>query len=151
MAQQYKAFLSYSHADEVFARWLHRQLEGWKVPRDLVGRVTPTGAVPRTLRPVFRDRDDFSGGSSLKDATIKALEASEFLVVICSPNSAASQYVNEEVRLFKAMGRGDRIIPVIIAGEPGSANDECFPDAVKYVVDESGAIGTDAEIGRAHV
>ena len=144
MAQQYKAFLSYSHADEVFARWLHRQLEGWKVPRDLVGRVTPTGAVPRTLRPVFRDRDDFSGGSSLKDATIKALEASEFLVVICSPNSAASQYVNEEVRLFKAMGRGDRIIPVIIAGEPGSANDECFPDAVKYVVDESGAIGTDA-------
>jgi tetratricopeptide (TPR) repeat protein len=141
MNPAYKAFLSYSHKDEAFARWLHRELEAWKVPRDLVGRATPKGTVPRTLRPVFRDRDDFAGGPSLKDATLAALQASEFLVVICSPHSAASQYVNEEVRLFKAMGRADRVIPVIVAGEPGSAQDECFPAAVKYKLDDAGAIG----------
>jgi tetratricopeptide (TPR) repeat protein len=140
---RYKAFLSYSHRDEAFARWLHRQLEGWRVPNDLVGRATPRGRVPSTLRPIFRDRDDFAGGHSLKEATARALEESEFLVVVCSPNAAASKYVNEEVRLFKAMGRADRIIPVIVAGLPGDRDRECFPDAVKYNVDAQGRIGSD--------
>ena len=144
MTDQYRAFLSYSHKDEAFARWLHRQLEAWKVPRDLVGRATPKGTVPRTLRPIFRDRDDFAGGHSLKEATLQALRASEFLVVICSPHAARSPYVNEEVRLFKAMGRADRIIPVIVAGEPGGRDDECFPPAVKYAVNESGDVGTES-------
>ena len=37
-----------------------------------------------------------------------ALEASQFLIVICSPNAAQSAYVNEEIRRFKALGRGAR-------------------------------------------
>lgn len=140
MKTRYKAFLSYSHSDSEFATWLHRRLENWAVPRDLVGRQTPSGTVPRRLRPVFRDRDDFAGGASLKTATLSALEDSEFLVVLCSPHSANSLYVNEEVRLFKAMGRADRIIPVIIAGDPGDHNNECFPDAVKYIINDTGQI-----------
>ena len=140
MTRRYKAFLSYSHRDSEFAGWLHKTLEAWRVPRDLVGRATPRGSIPRNLRPVFRDRDDFAGGASLKSATMDALEESEFMVVLCSPHAAASTYVNEEVRLFKAMGRGDRIIPVIIAGEPNNPEDECFPDAVKYEVSAEGAI-----------
>ena len=36
----YKAFISYSHADEAWARWLHRALEGYRVPRRLIGRET---------------------------------------------------------------------------------------------------------------
>ncbi len=140
---RYRAFLSYSHTDDKFARWLHKHLEAWPVAKDLVGRQTPVGKVPSHLRPIFRDRDDFSGGHSLKEATIAALEVSEFLVVLCSPHSANSTYVNEEVRLFKAMGRADRIIPVIIAGEPGDEKKECFPDAIKYKVDGDGKITTD--------
>ena len=105
MSQAYKAFLSYSHKDEAFACWLHRELEAWKVPRDLVGRATPKGTVPRTLRPVFRDRDDFAGGPSLKDATLAALQASEFLVVICSPNSAVSSASRGRTRFPPASRR----------------------------------------------
>lgn len=69
MTRRYKAFLSYSHRDSEFAGWLHKTLEAWRVPRDLVGRATPRGSIPRNLRPVFRDRDDFAGGASLKSAT----------------------------------------------------------------------------------
>ncbi len=36
-ARRYWAFLSYSHADRSSAEWLHRALEGFVVPRDLVG------------------------------------------------------------------------------------------------------------------
>src|SRR5947207_4187887 len=100
-AGRYRAFLSYSHKDRSWGEWFHRALEGYRIDRDLIGRATPIGSVPRTLRPIFRDRDDFASGPSLTDATLKALEASDFLIVICSPNARVSHYVNEEVRLFK--------------------------------------------------
>ena len=136
----YRAFLSYSHRDARFADRFHAKLEKWRVDRDLVGRETPIGPVPQTLRPVFRDREDFAGGGTLPEAISHALSQSQFLVVLCSPNAAQSEYVNEEIRLFKAMGRAERIIPLIIAGEPGSPTDECFPPALTYHVDTSGEL-----------
>ncbi len=139
----YRAFLSYSHKDADAAAWLHRKLEGWRIDGDLVGKQMAIGPVPKTLRPIFRDRDDFAGGHSLADATISALEASQFLIVLCSPDAARSVYVNEEVRQFKALGRSDRVIPVIVAGEPGSAEQECFPPAVRFLVDDAGAVTQD--------
>lgn len=55
----YKAFLSYSHRDKRWADWFHRSLEGFRLDDDLVGRQTAAGIVPKRLRPIFRDRDDF--------------------------------------------------------------------------------------------
>ena len=75
------------------------------------------------LRPAAEDRHK---------QTIAALEASQFLLVLCSPNAAQSQYVNEEIRRFKAMGRAARVIPVIVDGEPGDAKRECFPAALRF-------------------
>lgn len=140
MSQRYRAFLSYSHKDSSFARWLHRTLEHWKIHPGLVGSQTEAGTVPPKLRPIFRDRDDFAGGASLRDATLSALENSDFLVVLCSPNSANSIYVDAEIRAFKQLGRAHRIIPVIIDGEPGSAQQECFPPSVVREVDAAGQL-----------
>jgi eukaryotic-like serine/threonine-protein kinase len=142
IAAQYRAFLSYSHKDRKWGDWLHKKLEGYRIDRDLVGRETAAGVVPKTLRPIFRDRDDFAGGPSLQEATLRALEASDFLIVICSPNARMSHYVNEEVRLFKALGRAERVIPIIIDGEPGDPARECFPSAVTYNVGTDGQIST---------
>jgi len=140
---KYKAFISYSHKDSETVGWFHRRLEKWRIPRDLVGRTTENGEIPSSLRPVFRDRDDFAGGYSLEKATLEALEASEFLIVFCSPNSAASAYVNEEVRLFKAMGRSSKVIPTIIDGDPGDPELECFPPAVRFRVDADGELSNE--------
>src|SRR5580704_6489916 len=112
-ALKYRAFLSYSHRDTAWAKLLHRALEGYRIDKDLVGRETAHGPVPKTLRPIFRDREDFSAGHSLTEQTLAALEASQFLIVICSRRAAQSQYVNEEIRRFKALGRAARVIPVI--------------------------------------
>ena len=140
MSKHYKAFISYSHKDSKFADWLHKEIESWSVPKDLIGRETNTGKVPPKIRPIFKDRDDFSGGHSLQEATLNALANSSFLLVICSPNSANSQYVNEEVRQFKLMGKADRIIPIILAGEPNNKEQECFPDTVKFNLTKSGEL-----------
>jgi tetratricopeptide (TPR) repeat protein len=141
VALKYRAFISYSHADTAAARWLHRGLEGFRIDRDLVGRKTPAGTVPATLKPIFRDRDDFTAGHSLTEQTLAALDASEALIVICSPASAKSHYVNEEIRLFKSRHKQRPVIPLIVAGKPDDAELECFPPALKFKVDAKGRIG----------
>ena len=137
---KYRAFLSYSHRDKGWGEWLHRALETYAIGKDLIGRATPAGPVPRTLRPIFRDREDFSAGPSLAAQTIAALEASQFLIVVCSPNAANSEYVNEEVRRFKALGRSDSIVPVIVGGNPGEPDSECFPPALRFKVGADGSL-----------
>lgn len=142
---QYRAFLSYSHADTAFAEAFHKDLERWRADRGLIGRKTERGEVPRDLRPIFRDRDDFAGGRTLREATLEALEASDFLILLCSPDAARSAYVNEEVRSFKALGGAGRIIPVIIAGEPGPGAETCFPEALIRKVGPDGELTDEPE------
>src|SRR5690348_11342688 len=99
---KYRAFLSYSHQDNAWAKWLRARLEAFRIDKDLVGRQTPVGPVPKTLRPIFRDREDFSGGHTLTDATVAALDASAALIVLCSTVSASRLAVNEEARLLRS-------------------------------------------------
>lgn len=129
----YKAFLSYSRADDRAANWLHRALDTYRTPRALVGEESTFGPIPPRLHPIFRDRTDMSGGGALSDRIESALGESEALVVLCSPASAQSVWVNQEVERFIALGRGARIFPVILDGEPecGDAARECFPPALR--------------------
>jgi len=129
---RYKAFLSYSHQDEVQAAWIHRALESYRVPRRLAGLEGEFGAIPDRLTPVFRDREELSSATDLSEKIRSALEESESLVVICSPASAQSRWVNEEIRQFRALGREDRIFCFIVDGDPQSdvPGIACFPPAL---------------------
>lgn len=118
---KYRAFMSYSHADTDWARWLHRGVESFHIDKDLVGRETATGTIPQALRPIFRDRDDFTAGHALTEQTQAALDASAALIVICSPSSARSLYVNEEIKLFKSRHPDRPLIPLIVGGSPGDS------------------------------
>ena len=94
---RYRAFISYSHADEEWAKWLHRALETYKLPKRLVGQDTPYGPVPERLTPIFRDRDELATATSLGETLTAALEQSACQLVICSRKSARSRWVNEEI------------------------------------------------------
>jgi len=138
------AFISYSHADEEWAKWLHKSIETYRVPRKIVGRKTPNGEVGKRLFPVFRDRDELPGASDLSGKIEEALKTSRSLIVICSPKSAVSKWVNEEVKAYKALGRADHVLCLMIDGEPNAAPDsgllECFPPAVRFQVDAAGEV-----------
>ena len=75
-ALQYKAFISYSHRDERWARWLQKSLESYRVPKRLVGTEGEFGAIPGRLAPVFRDREDLSSASDLTAKVKETLENS---------------------------------------------------------------------------
>jgi hypothetical protein len=121
--QEYLAFLSYSHADERIAATTHKFLERFRVPRSLVGRETEHGKVPPRIRPVFRDQEEFPASADLGRTIRKALGAARTLIVICSPRSARSHWVGEEIRYFKQLGRSNRIYCLIADGEPVDAGE----------------------------
>jgi len=145
-ARRFAVFISYSHRDESLADWLHRKLESYRVPRGLVGKNGAFGAIPARLGRCFRDRDDLSASGDLSDAIRDALVNSDSMLVLCSPTAAASPYVNEEVRTFKALAKGHRILAAISSGEPHAASragffaaDECFPPALLRQIGPDGA------------
>jgi formylglycine-generating enzyme required for sulfatase activity len=135
---KYRAFISYSHQDTTWAKWLQRGLEGFKIDKDLAGRETARGTIPESLRPIFRDREDFTAGETLPEQTVAALDASRALIVVCSPDSARSNYVNEEARQFKSRHPDRPVIPLIVGGKPDDPERECFPPALKFKFDTKG-------------
>ena len=145
-SQRYRAFLSYSHKDSAWGNWIHGALEAYRVPKELIGRATPRGPVPAKLRPIFRDRFDLAASHALGQTIDAAIAASENLIVLCSPASAASPYVDEEIRRFKSLGKTDRILALIVDGEPHDPARECFPDALKYKIDSTGKPTTEPDL-----
>jgi tetratricopeptide (TPR) repeat protein len=129
---RYSAFISYNHRDRIWAVWLHRALERYSVPKRLRGRPAPWGEIGQRLPPVFRDRDELATSSDLASSVKEALADSAFLVVVCSPNSARSKWVDEEIKTFIATGREKFVRLIIVDGEPHSLDPEreCLPPSL---------------------
>ncbi|WP_084607630.1 toll/interleukin-1 receptor domain-containing protein [Sphingomonas jaspsi] len=143
---QFWAFLSYSHRDRRWANWLHHALETYRVPARLVGRDGPAGPIPARLSPIFRDREELAASSDLGERLGDALRNSKFLVVLCSPSAASSQWTNQEIVEFKRAHGDQRILAAIVDGEPfasampGREAEECFPPALRFKIDADGKL-----------
>ncbi|MFM5886334.1 MAG: toll/interleukin-1 receptor domain-containing protein [Novosphingobium sp.] len=116
VAARYRAFISYSHADDGFAHWLHRRLERFALP-------AAPGEPAGRLAPVFLDRAELAAGTDLSEQVRSALEASAALIVVCSPAAAQSRWVALEIALFRELHPDRPVLAALIAGEP----DEAFP------------------------
>lgn len=125
--KRYAAFVSYSQKDAKYAKKLHRSLEAYRIPSETSGLDKNT-----KLGRIFRDDDELAAADSLGAALEGAILDSKNLIVICSPNSAQSPWVDMEVRQFKRRGEG-RVFAVIVSGMPhsGSEDTECFCPALK--------------------
>ncbi|GAB3362875.1 hypothetical protein GCM10027431_01480 [Lysobacter rhizosphaerae] len=139
---RFRAFLSYSHADAEWARWLLRRLETYRVPSRLVGTRGTHGEIGPRLGTFFRDRDELPSSGDLGTTIREALGESAALIVVCSPAAAQSRWVNAEVEAFRAEGRDDRVLCFVVAGEPGSHDpaQQCFPAAVLAHAGDGSAI-----------
>lgn len=141
---RFYAFLSYSHKDRELADWLHRELERFKVPRSLAGRLTAHGVAPKRLGPIFRDQHELAAAGDLGSEIREALASSHFLVVLCSPDSAKSRWTNAEIEAFKRTQPEAHVLAAIASGEPfasdieGREDEECFPPALRQKYDRRG-------------
>jgi tetratricopeptide (TPR) repeat protein len=145
-APAYRAFISYSHRDKAFASWVHREMEGFRVPAKLVNKITAVGTVPRRLHPIFRDRDELPASSDLGAELMAALQRSMFLIVICSPAGAKSHWVDQEILHFKRMHGEGRVLALVVGGIPAASDkdpdspDEAFPRSLRYRLGEDGEL-----------
>jgi outer membrane protein assembly factor BamB len=143
---KYWAFISYSHVDRKWGDWLHRALETYRPPRGLIGKPGRDGVVRRKNPPIFRDREELPSSANLSDNINEALRESRYLIVICSPHAAISRWVNEEIIHFKSLGREDRVLCLIVEGEPNATDKpesgklECFPPAIRFHVSPEGEL-----------
>lgn len=128
------AFISYRHTDAKAAKRLQSLLEQYNLPTKIREHLErrygqrpeerQSADLPPKRFKVFRDTDELTGGI-LTEELQKKLDESKFLVVICSPASAESKYVGDEIAYFRSKGRERQIIPFIIDGAPHSDR-ECF-------------------------
>jgi len=150
-AYKYKAFISYSHKDDSWARWLHKRLESYRLPKSVMAKsvVTKMAEGRRSkhpLRPIFRDREELAAADNLGEKIEQALRQSENLIVICSPQAAQSHWVNEEILYFKRQNRKAQIFTIIVDGEPYASNVkrqeslEAFPPALRFELSETGEL-----------
>lgn len=141
-----RAFIAHSQGDAHWGEWLQKALQSYHVPGRLVGRDSRDGPVPKRLVPVYRDDNEIKASIDIGATRRNLLQESRYLIVICSPESAQSPWVNEEVLEFKRLGRENRILCLIVDGEPNATDkpditeSECFCDGLRYKVDEKGQL-----------
>ncbi len=120
--QHYEVFLSYRHKprDSKICKKVHTLLETFKPPRKYK---------QADIKRVFRDDDELPAAGVLSDTIGEALKNSRILLVICSPDTSQSQWVDREVRTFMELGRSDKIFSLLIEGDAENS----FPPSLRLV------------------
>ena len=124
MNYKYNAFISYRHTpiDAKIAVEIQRRLERFSVPKSLQKEIG------KKITRVFRDKEELPTTSNLNDDILDALNHSEFLIVICSPNTEESIWVKREIQIFLASHPRHNVITVLAEGEP----QDVIPEVLRY-------------------
>lgn len=121
--EHYFAFISYSRKDYDIARAIWRRLESFRYPSRVERQYRPRGT--KYVREIFFDRTKLDcSNEDFKKGIYEALVQSRYLIVLCSPNSAApnevgNHWVDDEISYFLSQhgGNADLVVPVLLNGD----------------------------------
>lgn len=125
----YDAFISYSRRNAEFAEAFYKRLSEYRPPKGL-------NLLQRRLS-IFLDQRELYG-NDLDEALKRNLLNSAKLVVLCSPESRSSGFVNQEIREFAEHNNARNIVPILISGKPNheaqNEAEKAFPEALYEVL-----------------
>lgn len=107
---KYFAFISYKSDDLKEAWALKKKLDGYKLPTMLCKRYQKER---KPTYKAFLDKTNIHPGD-LTDELRDNLDKSHYLIVVCSPRSAKSEYVTAEIEWFTRNGRENKMFLFII-------------------------------------
>lgn len=130
-AVKYDAFICYKHGpvDSVAALTLQRALENYRAPKGVADKRRPFGRV-------FVDEGELSSCADFGQQIRDALKNSEWLIVICSPDTPLSPWVQLEIDTFLEYHDRSRILAVLTDGNP----DISFPPQLKGDANGAGEV-----------
>lgn len=125
MEIKYDAFISYKHekTDIFVAEQLQKLLEHYKIPRKI-----QKSSGKKQINRIFRDTEELSVAPDLTEKIQDALLHSEFLILICSPESLQSEWVKKELDFFLQTHDKNNVLAVLVKGEPENA----FPETLLF-------------------
>jgi hypothetical protein len=144
---EFDAFICYRTSkipDSSVGEELQKLLESYPVPRPLSRNIVRP-KIFRSRLKVFRDTTDLSAGEKLDEAIRGRLRVSRWMNVVCSPDTPRSSHCNDEVCYFRKGHGDDRVLFLLIAGEPH----ELFPLSATGRSQASTSEGGDANGQRA--
>ena len=94
---KYFAFISFSSSDAQEAVRLQHSIESYRLPAVLVRH---DRSIPRRVRPLYCYLNDMHATEELMHELKQRMEQSRYLIVLCSPHSAQSVYVNSGINYF---------------------------------------------------
>lgn len=114
----FSAFISYRHGDidSRAAQELQKQLEHFRAPKGISAERKP-------FKRCYLDDGELSGGYDYAKQLREALKNSEWLIVVCSPGTKDSRWVNEEIDIFLEYHDRSRVLALLTGGEP----EQSFP------------------------
>lgn len=136
------AFISYKSEDLKWAWWLKKKLHDYRLPAKICRE---NHLKHKPANPSFLDKTDIQAGN-LSAELKRQIDDSENLIVICSPRSAGSQYVGEEIEWFTRNGRINNMFLFIIEGDPKNIHASFHP-AIAEAGQKWDASGKREELG----
>ena len=130
MERKYTAFISYRHKplDIQVAQKLHTMIERYRIPKAL------RKGGKKNLGLVFRDREELPLSNNLTEDIYDALDHSDFLIVVCTPDTPKSLWCQREIQYFIDRHGRNRILTVLAAGTP----EESIPEIITTVYAQDG-------------
>lgn len=120
------AFISYNSDDLKEAWRLKKKLDSYNLPTVLRKKYNKKR---KPTREAFLDKINIQIGD-LTDELREKLDSSNYLIVLCSPRSAQSNYVKAEIEYFTRNGREKEMLLFIIESDPANI-EACFNPAIK--------------------
>ncbi len=120
---KYFAFISYK-SDDLSEAWsLKKKLDNYKLPTILCKQYEKER---KPTHEAFLDKTNIQPGD-LTDELRENLDNSHYLIVVCSPRSAKSDYVKAEIEWFTRNGRENEMFLFIIESDPARIGDSFNP------------------------
>lgn len=115
---EFDAFISYRHGeiDSPVALELQKCLEHFRAPRG-------TSSDKRSFKRCYVDEGELSSGYDYAKQLREVLKNSKWLIVVCSPGTGDSRWVNEEIDIFLETHDRSRVLALLTYGEP----EQSFP------------------------
>lgn len=148
----YAAFISYRHLphDIKVAKRVQRAIETYRLPQSLQSTKKADDSVNEytnnlgtdklnagKLGKCFRDEDELSTSPSLPQSIRTALAESHSLILICSPETQKSTWIQQEIKAFIELRGREHIICVLADGDPK----EAIPELLLSQADQDSPTG----------